>query len=335
MRNRDLDCLRLVSALFVVFIHICLPGTAGEIASAAARFAVPVFFISSGYFSYRLINEGDMAKLKKRTAHIAVIFAVSLLVYIIGYTILYGIPFLQSFFSNFAMPDMYLKTLVFNLPFTTSFGHLWFLTALIYVYLVTALIIKLRITKIFKFLPFLLILTLIYFNIIMGKMQMEVSTLLCRNFLMIGLPFFSVGYCMRKFDWQRIKNINTYIVILLLAGIVINIAEFIFLSRNSELYLGSVLIAVSLFALAVYRNSANLSKKSRVNIPSDLSLYIYVTHILASHATDKLSTLTGFYYTSVYEWLRPLIAVVTSVAVYYAVYGIKKLFSKKREIAKA
>ncbi len=335
MRNRDLDCLRLVSALFVVFIHICLPGTAGEIASAAARFAVPVFFISSGYFSYRLINEGDMAKLKKRTAHIAVIFAVSLLVYIIGYTILYGIPFLQSFFSNFAMPDMYLKTLVFNLPFTTSFGHLWFLSALIYVYLVTALIIKLRITKIFKILPFLLILTLIYFNIIMGKMQMEVSMLFCRNFLMIGLPFFSVGYCMRKFDWQRIKNINTYIVILLLVGIVINIAEFVFLSRNSELYLGSVLIAVSLFAIAVYRNSANLSKKSRVNIPPDLSLYIYVTHILAPHATDKLSALTGFYYTSVYEWLRPLIAVVTSVAVYYAVDGIKKLFSKKREIAKA
>lgn len=335
MRNREIDCLRLVSALFVVFIHICLPETAGEIASAAARFAVPVFFISSGYFSYRLINDGDMAKLKKRTAHIAVIFAVSLLVYIIGYTILYGIPFLQSFFSNFAMPDVYLKTLVFNLPVTTSLGHLWFLTALIYVYLVTALIIKLRLTKIFKFLPLLLIFTLIYFNIIMGKMQMDVSMLFCRNFLMIGMPFFSIGYCMRKYDWQRIKNINTYIVVVFLAGIVINIAEFVFLSRNSELYFGSVLIAVSLFALAVYRNSTNSSGKIKFNIPPDLSLYIYIVHILASHATDKLSALTGFYYTSVYEWLRPLIAVVTSVAVYYAVAGIKKLSSKKREIAKA
>ncbi|HIY19716.1 MAG TPA: acyltransferase family protein [Candidatus Blautia avistercoris] len=50
MRNSSIDSLKAVAAYFVIFIHFSFPEWFGEAADAAARTAVPVFFLVSGYF---------------------------------------------------------------------------------------------------------------------------------------------------------------------------------------------------------------------------------------------------------------------------------------------
>ena len=53
MRNHVLDAEKAVAAYMVVFLHLHFPGVTGEIFNAAARFAVPFFFMISGYFCWR------------------------------------------------------------------------------------------------------------------------------------------------------------------------------------------------------------------------------------------------------------------------------------------
>ena len=53
MRNRTLDMVKAICAYAVVLLHVHFPGSAGIIANVLARFAVPVFFMVSGYFCFR------------------------------------------------------------------------------------------------------------------------------------------------------------------------------------------------------------------------------------------------------------------------------------------
>ena len=53
MRNRTLDMVKAICAYAVVLLHVHFPGNAGIIANVLARFAVPVFFMVSGYFCFR------------------------------------------------------------------------------------------------------------------------------------------------------------------------------------------------------------------------------------------------------------------------------------------
>lgn len=63
------DCLNVwkgIAAFAVVLIHCTLPGVPGEIIKGIARFAVPLFFLISGYFAYGR----EDAVLRRREIHI-------------------------------------------------------------------------------------------------------------------------------------------------------------------------------------------------------------------------------------------------------------------------
>ncbi len=50
-RNQCLNFLKGLGSTGVVFIHITFPGLTGEIISKMAQFAVPVFFMITGYYA--------------------------------------------------------------------------------------------------------------------------------------------------------------------------------------------------------------------------------------------------------------------------------------------
>ena len=51
-RNYSLDLLKFISSFLIVCIHFKISGKTGELITIIARFAVPVFFMVSGYYSY-------------------------------------------------------------------------------------------------------------------------------------------------------------------------------------------------------------------------------------------------------------------------------------------
>ena len=52
MRSVKLDAYKGLACLFVVFIHCVFPGTMGTVVKGIARFAVPLFFMSAGFYCF-------------------------------------------------------------------------------------------------------------------------------------------------------------------------------------------------------------------------------------------------------------------------------------------
>ena len=50
-QNYKLDLFKCIAAYCVVLIHVPFPGMVGNAANCLARFAVPLFFLVSGYYS--------------------------------------------------------------------------------------------------------------------------------------------------------------------------------------------------------------------------------------------------------------------------------------------
>lgn len=69
MRNRTLDMVKAISAYAVVLLHVHFPGNAGIIANVLARFAVPVFFMVSGYFCFRG-DDTEFVRTGKKIRHV-------------------------------------------------------------------------------------------------------------------------------------------------------------------------------------------------------------------------------------------------------------------------
>ena len=60
-KNYTLELLKLFASYMVVFIHVLFYGQTGVIMDTLARFAVPLFFLVSGYYSFQIRDE----KIKK------------------------------------------------------------------------------------------------------------------------------------------------------------------------------------------------------------------------------------------------------------------------------
>ena len=74
-----MDHIKLLAAYFVVLIHSLFPGNLGVAVKAVARFAVPFFFLCSGFFLYGNKPESIM----KKALHILKLFLVTAVVYLV------------------------------------------------------------------------------------------------------------------------------------------------------------------------------------------------------------------------------------------------------------
>jgi len=81
--NRHLNSIKGIACLGVVLIHIKFPRTVGEIFWVLGQFAVPLFFMISGYYMPERQNRFADIKIKKKISHIAKITTWSVLIYLL------------------------------------------------------------------------------------------------------------------------------------------------------------------------------------------------------------------------------------------------------------
>lgn len=334
MRKQLLDILKFIASLFIVLIHVPLPGITGAVLSGVARFGVPLFFMVSGYFSYKVIENRDYNKIKKRIIHLVKIFILSFLCYAVGYIVLNHSLYNDEWFALLKDVSTYLKIVLFNFPFASEFIHLWFILALIYVYVILIFVLKLRLERFIKYTPVIIIITAFFFNVVLGRLAVEVTPLLGRNFLMMGLPLFSIGYLVKKYG-NDIKKPKQLIIVSLISGIVIFVFEFKFLSTNSEVYLGMVLAAFSLFSASIYFDKSSLNKIKLIGYFGDISLYVYILHNLVNRIIYSVVKDSEIQTGSTFDYIRPFLVMLISVALSVIIVFLKKLFTKQKAAAKA
>lgn len=268
-RNFSIDVLKFICALLVVLLHTkwmyqneLLPIT---------RCAVPCFFMISGYLLYTRGGIG-IVKLKRNIIHIAVITLWVTLLFLLWKELL-------SIKNNV----IYIPTkidiinwIIFNdCPFAF---HLWYLYAYIYVLIIILIIDFYNKWKIlFSFIPLLLMIDLIYGTYSCLFWDRIFPYIYVRNFMFVGLPYFSLGALIKHKGFNWISNKYLLVAGICLFSILTFIEKSILVNMNMvairEHYISTTFLAICIFSLAISVNTAKYSLFAKYG--KDYSLYIY------------------------------------------------------------
>ena len=286
-RNMSLDVLKIIASYVVVFIHFKFSGLTGDIVDALARFAVPVFFMVSGYFAYSNSTEKIISKMK----NIIKIYFWGAVIYICFYGILtlydIGIKGAMWYGISYFNPVIVVKFIVFNVP--RSSEHLWFLVALIYVYGLHYFIAKWKIKEsIYLWIGVVLLAIHLLLGVGLSSIGIVIPICVIRNFLLVGYPFYCIGMLIRKNE-DLIHKKFTYrrAMILILIGVIETVISY-FICGGNELYIGSVLVAVALFIISLKTKDIRINEK--VIKLSQTSTGIYLIHIMVGYSLERIVT---------------------------------------------
>ena len=332
-RYDGLDILKAICAFFVVCIHVTFQGELGTGVASLARFAVPVFFMITGFFYDKTVsNNKEKHQLKK--------ILILLIVSNVLYYLLMGFKAVsEGSFSKYAAETFTLKSLFEFLVFnkTLSYGHLWYFGAILYVLLI---FFVLR-----KFVPqwekaaYIITPILLVCNFVLGgysflKENEYDANIVVRNFLLTGFPCFTIGMFLKKYEKKTefIKNSNILSVLLIAVFIATVFLEKMILTRlnatpNREVYISSILLAAVL-VIVFSKESWNGGRlKIAKTIGRKYSSLIYIFHPIfisfVGNAALKLNL------KSLYLPIAP-IAIFAATTVFAACYCFAKEKLKAR-----
>ena len=208
-RNYNIDFLKGIAAVFVVFIHVKFIGIVGDYIANIGTFAVPIFFITSGYFAKSVSNY----KLKKKISHVIVLILVAYVLNIIRIIIEYRKQTIDYFFDNVFTVKHLILWVVFNN--TQISGVAWFLWALLYCYIIH-LILNKRINRL-RFVAWISILSFacgIVLSVILPTIGISFTG--TNNVWFCGLPYYLTGIIIKIITdptqtENKQTNIHTYI----------------------------------------------------------------------------------------------------------------------------
>lgn len=319
-RNHSIDILKFICSILVVFIHTgwryrneFLPVT---------RCAVPCFFIISGYLLFDKEKQTiKPERLKRNIIHVIKISFWATLFFIIWKELLH----ITSSDGHIWIPSIKsMKNWVFlnENPFG---GHLWYLFAYLYVLLIIMLVNKYNIWKqLYFFVPLLLAP-----HIILLFSNQNLSYIYVRNFLFTGLPFFAIGTMIKS---KLIINVNKnkrnkaiLIACIILFSITSLLERSFLLSVGKpfvrELYISSIILAVSLFLLAL---SFESKQKTWLSVIGEKdSLYIYIFHPVVIYYCNIIFKKLKLY--ELYRYVAPIIVLVVTMVLIKCLRRLKIL----------
>lgn len=286
-RNERLDLMKCIAIYSVIFLHILLPGPAGQAVNCLARFAVPLFFLSSGYFSWN--SDGStLARRAGRTGKLLLEACAVLLAFGCVLALRRGetaAAYLRGRLDPFFLKEILLYQ-VLPLPYAWP---MWFLTALFFIYLLwwamTATVQRME-KKLPRGALAALAVGLLAIHLSLGEVRgllglPPVNSLWLRNAWLDGFPFFALGVWMGERGRKQEGKQQTAP---LWAGVVLCALLSLLerkLAGSVDLYLGSALTAILLLSIAIRspRVSGSLLQKTLCFCGRRLTFYMFALHI--------------------------------------------------------
>lgn len=327
-RNQGIDLLKCFCAFLVVCIHTPFSGYLYHIFAGIDRIAVPIFFMISGYFYSRAIENNNCFTPVKRILKLLVYANIIYLVWTF-LKIFLGSDRIENYFSFRAIFDL----VVFD---EISWGyHLWYLlTAL--VSMVIILYIK-RISKtnfVFLMIPVLLICNLLigaYSKVIFGRCFPLIYS---RNRYFTGIPFYLIGDILYRHNDEIKKVFNKRLIwILTIPTAIITVLEPWLLSHfdiigKGDLYVSTIIMAVIVFIAFCYFYDyrSKLSHWLEV-IGEKYSLWIYIMHLIILYYCKRIIPDDGAL-RLVWNNASPVIVFILTLLFIIVVSSLKKCFAK-------
>ena len=317
-QNDKLDLFKGIAIYGVILLHILLPGRVGVAANCLARFGVPLFFLSAGYYSWHL----DRRTLARRTARTARLLLWACLAPLCLGCVLAArsgqpvVQYLAGRVTSDTLRDLLLYQL-FPLPYSWP---MWFLAALLMIYLLWWALTAVVGPELNYDALSVLAAALLAGHLGLGEVRFllggQVDSLVIRNVWLDGIPFFLLGGWMSEHRdwWERIPGRVLWGGVA--AGAALSLLERS-LTTFLDLHAGTILMALSLMAVAVntpevrhkwLRNTLGLCGRK-------LTFHIFALHIpIYGILQEWRSDVAAFGWIVERPWLLPFaVALLTTL----------------------
>lgn len=324
-RNLSLECCKLVASCFVVFLHIPFPGQFGEAVVCLSRFAVPLFFAVSGWFSYG----ASPKKLSKRLFHILLLELLGAGIYVLWRCTL-GCYHGESLYWSLLpqLPDAQAVKLWLLWSVDPFAGHLWYLSATALSY--AALWLYTRITKGSKgYLPLyssgLLLLAACFAMSEFSRFTgIKVDYRVYRSGIFLGFPIFCLGLFLRQYREQ----LHRLGLPLLIGGITLSILEWKTFG-GYDLYIGSVLTAAAVLLLTDRHPDVPRWLEGSAAGFGTVSTSVYLLHLLWQEVYIQFFLGKAEALGTWEPWLQPVLILAVSLAAGFLWRVVAKLLKKE------
>lgn len=283
-RNLNIDLLKVVLSFFVIVTHT-LP-TSGKTGIEGyffyglqnlARITVPIFFLFSGYFLRKNINNKQL--LLKYGKRILIMFVVWQIIYF---------PLMLKFYSNGLVTTTRLILDTFY-----GIGHLWYLAstlqALFLLYITRNYSLKIKYILAFSLLIVSYLLQMQFDSNLFHNekwiIQIYQGIGSARNFLFYAFPYMLLGTLYN--EWKNQAKKLQFLIIPLFAVLLIEGYTCFF---KYHLVLNMYFSAIPICLLVLYA-AIETEKQIQIKVNPTLSLGIYLTHFYAVfYMFDKIKS---------------------------------------------
>lgn len=268
-RNYTIDIFRIIGAFCVVALHSpldALPNNAALFLRLLCRWAVPFFFLVSGYFIAKNVKKRGNEVYLKSINNLLAIYVVSNIIYAVFYLV-------------DANPDTTAE-LTFTKLLSGQSGHLWFVAASIFGLLLLQYCSnrysdgKLLAIGAFSFVA---ILALSGYSPLTGLTTQRETTR-----YLTAIPFLFTGFLIARHEGFIARLSVIGCVAALIAGVALEFGEAFFLYKkfgagphNQELLIGTAIIALGLFCLSLTYVIPTDNAFSRAGRQYSLLVYLY------------------------------------------------------------
>jgi hypothetical protein len=266
-RKNGIDLFRLIGAFFIMCLHTGYGSLNQEYVDnlrLLSRWAVPFYFITTGFFLGRKIenNNLDFKRIQKNVSRLISALIVSSILYLpIGF-ITGDIP----------------KSIA-NI-FTGSYFHLWFIGSLLVGYVFIWYLFYIKKNNILSYISIALLLFALLTDSYDLLFDKSVRFVLFR--FLLSIPFMYIGIILSKRENNLVNN--KLLIGLVLIGFVIQFIEaellfklFDYKKYKHQFLIGTIVTAISLFVLST---KINLKENRFSKWGRQYSLFIYLYHPL-------------------------------------------------------
>lgn len=313
-RNLWLDLFKLVMCWMIISIHFVWETYDYH---PVYRLAVPLFFLISGYFNYRVDAKkklsGAVNFIKRSAKYMVLGFSFYIvfdfvMCYVDGNGV--GYYFTTLFYENILFDFFFL-----NRPITYSGAQLWFLIALFVVSLVHYALVRFEKEKWYRYIVPVGLAIQLFFGAYMRLLQeTDMPIRYTRNAWFNGLPFFGLGYLLAQLDLHK-KHWYTYIyLVLAVVFTLLHIPEGHLV--EAEVYASTVPAAVFtlLFFLGLKSPKADFYYKW---FGKNMSFYVYILHMAVGIVVGRIWNFDDLF-------VRSLAILAVSIAIYEVCYLCSK-----------
>lgn len=314
-KNQTLYFWQGIACILVLQMHISFPGKVGEGLLFLGRFSVGLFFATSGYFLTKSGWKVEKSVLARKITKLLKYFIISFMVYLIYAIITSTIEFSWWRLCRF---------LIFN-DTTIAVGILWYLLASVYCYITYAVLQKIFKKNVLKVLVVistisLIILYMVRILIVVTSNEQIYygSAYMFRNWLFFGIPTFTLGLVLRKYE-EYLQITKNKAIVLLIIGFAFEIIEAYIIRLDVDFYMGSIIVVIAIFILSQQKKPkmSNAFFYFVTVIGQRYSLFIYLWHVLVMYIVVSIFTQIGLNGKLIIKWTMPIIVFVITLTLAY------------------